>query len=275
MTKKLVALILISIIFALLMIYFIVGYYKKEDGDLKIYFFNAGKADSAIITIEDTVILIDTGEYNLRNIIKGYLEGHNITTIDYLIITHFDKDHVGSASDIIDNYNVLNVYQSNVFKDSEYYSYYINSLKEKEIDAVTVSGDLELSFDNFNMIINGPDKIYDKNESNNSSLITKINYQNTSYLFMGDCENDRIVDYLDNHKDKVDVLKLPYHGNYQKKDKDLLEVVSPKYVIVSTNETIYDEKLVNLLEEGNYNYYVTKDGAITLTSNGENINIRQ
>ena len=275
MTKKLILLIVFSIIFALLMICIVVNHYKKEDGDLKIYFFNAGKADSTIITIEDTVILIDTGDYNLRNTIKGYLEGHNITTIDYLILTHFDKDHIGSAGDIIDNYNIGDVYQSNVPKDSNYYDYYLSSLKDKGIDPITVSGDISISLEEITIDINGPDKVYDKNESNNSSLITKITYQNTSYLFMGDSENNRIEDYLEYHRDKVDVVKLPYHGNYQKKDKDLLEVVSPKYVIVSTNEDVFEDKLVRLLDEGNYHYYVTKDGAITLTSNGDTINIRQ
>ena len=61
----------------------------------------------------------------------------------------------------------------------------------------------------------GPTDIYDSNESNNSSLIVSINYSDTNYLFMGDSQNNRIKDYLNQHNNEYDFIKIPYHGNYQ------------------------------------------------------------
>ena len=92
---------------------------------------------------------------------------------------------------------------------------------------------------------------------------------------MGDCQNDRLSDFLEDYSTKSDVLKLPYHGSYQKMDQELLEVVEPKYVIVSTSDNVFEEKLINLLEEKDFSYYVTKDGGVTLTSDGKEIKIRQ
>ena len=142
---------------------------KKEiiETDFKIYFFNAGKADAILISNNDKYIMIDTGEENLSQEILNYFKNNNIEKLDYLIITHFDKDHVGSASHIIDNIEVENVIQSNYPKESEYYEAYLNSLANKNIEAKTISGNYNITLEDMNITINGPETIYDKNESNN------------------------------------------------------------------------------------------------------------
>ena len=114
--KKVFPIILVLLIIATI-IYFI--FFRKEY-DFSIYFFNAGKADAILINNNNRYIMIDTAEDKFSDNILKYFKDNNIDTIDYLIITHFDKDHVGGASKIIDNINVKNVFQSNYPKDSEY-----------------------------------------------------------------------------------------------------------------------------------------------------------
>lgn len=249
---------------------------NSDEYNFKIYFFNAGKADAILISNNDKYIMIDTGEESLSSEILSYFRNNNITTLDYLIITHFDKDHVGSASSVIDNINVLNVLQSNYPKESEYYNNYINSLNNKGISPITVSDNYELSLGDLNVIVNGPNKIYDKNESNNSSLIVSVYYQNTSYLFMGDAENARIKDYLSTHSESYDFIKIPYHGNYQKKLDELLETVNPKIaVITSSNKEMESSETINLLNNNNVKYYLTRNGSINIYSDGNEIIVKQ
>ena len=118
--------------------------------------------------------MIDTGEESLSDDILKYFNENNITRLEYLIITHFDKDHVGSAASIIDNIDIGEVLQSNSPKESEYYTNYLTSLANKNINPTTVSGNYELSFEDLTIVVNGPVTIYEKNESNNSSLIVSV-----------------------------------------------------------------------------------------------------
>lgn len=93
---------------------------------------------------------------------------------------------------------------------------------------------------------------------------------------MGDSQNSRIKDYLSEHTQKYDFIKIPYHGNYQKRLDDLLEVVQPKYAVITCSNSEPDiSETVELLEELDVKYYLTKDGSVIIKSDGKNINIKQ
>ncbi len=249
---------------------------EKESTDLSIYYFNAGKADACVISDGNNNVMIDTGESTLSNEISSYFDEHNITNLDYLIITHFDKDHVGSASSVIDNIEVDNVLQSNVPKDSEFYENYLSSLEKKNITPTTVSGDYEFTLGDMNFTVNGPDKVYDSNESNNSSLITSLIYGDTSFIFMGDAQNDRLKDFISTNTAQYDFVKIPYHGNFQKKLDDLLESINPKYAVITSSEDQPEEdKMIELLDETGIKYYLTRQCAVQIYSDKENITINQ
>ena len=242
---------------------------------MEIYFFNAGKADCILVSNNGKYILIDTGEESLSSEIISYFKNHNIAKLNYLIITHFDKDHVGSASKIIDSIQVDNVLQSNYPKDNTQYTKYIKSLTSKNITPQTISGDVSFVVGELNINVNGPTSIYDSNESNNSSLIVSIKYNNTSYLFMGDSQNARIKDYLSTHNDEYDFIKIPYHGNYQKRLEELLDTIKPKYAVITCSTTEPDtSETETLLNKLGIKYYLTKNGSINIESNGEIINIK-
>ena len=140
MNKKETIIVIIIIAILVIGLIFIYGNKKvSSDYDFKIYFFNAGKADAILLSKNDKYILIDTGEESLSDDILKYFQANNITRLEYLIITHFDKDHVGSASSIIDNIEIGEVLESNSPKESEYYTNYLNSLSNKSLIPTTVS----------------------------------------------------------------------------------------------------------------------------------------
>lgn len=276
MFKKNIIILLVIVIITILLILIYSNKKVSGDYDLKIYFFNAGKADAILLSKNDKYILIDTGEESLSDEILKYFESNNITRLEYLIITHFDKDHVGSASSIIENIEIGEVLQSNSLKESEYYTNYLNSLSNKSITPTTVSDDYQISFDDLKIVVNGPVTTYESSESNNSSLIVSITYNETSFLFMGDSENARIKDYLGNNNESYDFLKIPYHGNYLKKLDDLLDVVKPTYGVMTCSKSEgCEEETLEVLNNYNVKYYMTKNGAISVLSNGKNIIIKQ
>ena len=277
MFKKETIIMLIALLLIAIFLIFVYGTKRiSNDYDFKVYFFNAGKADAILISKNKKYILIDSGEESLRDDILRYFESNNITKLEYLIITHFDKDHVGSASTIIDNIEIGEVIQSNFPKESEYYTNYINSLTNKNITPITVKGDYELSFENIKIIVNGPETIYENNESNNSSLIVSVTYKDNKFLFMGDAENARIKDYISINNETFDFIKIPYHGNYLKRLDDLLDIVKPKYGVMtcSPNEGCEDET-IEILNNYPIKYYMTKNGSVSVLSNGKDIIIKQ
>ena len=274
--KKIV---IIVILVAIFIVMSSVGIFISKNNDkyvFKIHFFDAGKADAIFINCNDVNIIIDTGEDNLSDEIIEYLEKNKIKKIDYLIITHFDKDHVGSASKIIDEFKIDNVLQSNYPKDSTYYTNYLNSLSKKNIVPETILDDKDVTIDNLKIKVYGPKKTYDNNESNNSSLIISMIYIDNSFLFMGDSQNARIKDFILENNQKYDFLKVPYHGRYLKRFDDLLLNRNIKYaVITSSLDEKEDERTIDVLKNNNINYYLTRNGEIDVLSNGKNIKIKQ
>ena len=268
-------LIIISLIIVLTLLCVIPILNKNNSNyDFKIYFFNAGKADAILLSKDGKYIMIDTGEESLSNEILAYFKNNNIKKLDYLIITHFDKDHVGSAATIINSIEVDNVLQSNYPKESEVYNKYLEALSNKKITPITVSGNYEIELAGLNIVVNGPDTIYEKNASNNSSLIISVEYNNNSFLLMGDSENARLKDFIELNNNTYDFIKVPYHGNYLKRLSELLEETNTKYaVITSSNEEQEDSETLELLEKYGIKYYITRNGEVTVLSDGDKIKI--
>lgn len=277
MLKKENIIMLVVFILIILVLIFI---YKKDsmtnDYDFNIYFFNAGKADAIILSKNDKYMMIDTGEESLGEEILKYFKNNNINRLEYLVITHFDKDHIGSASSIIDNIEIGEVLQSNYPKESKYYDNYINSLSIKGIAAKTISGNYKINLDDLDITILGPQIIYDNNESNNSSLLVSVIDNENSFLFMGDSQNSRIKDFIKNNTSTYDFIKIPYHGNYLKQLDNLLDNTKAKYAVLTCSSTEGCEKeTLELLDNYNIKYYLTKNGSISVFSNGTNIKIKQ
>lgn len=273
--ESIIVLVVLFVIFGLLM--FI--YNNKDlnnDYDFKVYFFNAGKADAILISKNDKYMMIDTGEQSLSDDILRYFQNNNITKLEYLIITHFDKDHVGSASSIIDNIDIGEVIQSNVPKESDYYTNYLNSLSKKGITPTVVSGNYDISLGDVSITVNGPDIVYDKNESNNSSLIVFMTNGENKFLFMGDSENARIRDFVSSNSETYDFIKVPYHGNYLKRLSSLFESTKVKYgVMTCSNSEGCESETIDVLNGYNIKYYMTKNGSISVLSDGKNIKINE
>ena len=244
--------------------------------NLRIHFFKAGKADACLITKGNSVVMIDTGEESLSEELLNYFRNNGITRIDYLIITHFDKDHVGSAAAVIENLEVTNVLQSNVPKDSDYYRNYVKTLNNKGITPVTVSGNYEFVLSDIVFKVNGPEKIYEKNPSNNSSLITTFSYGDNSFIFMGDSENDRLKDYLLMDNEHYDLIKIPYHGHYQKQLGNVIETFKPSYAVITcSDEQKEDDKMRELLDSYAVVYWMTRLKEIDVYSDGKKVRVVQ
>lgn len=242
---------------------------------LHVYFFDAGKADAILLYTAESAVLIDTGETGFGTKIRSYMNSYGIDHLDALIITHFDKDHVGGAAEILGTYPVDTVYISDSPKDSDEYKAFTAALEKAGMSAVTVTDEesVLLNLDDVRYEIDGPDvRDYDADDSNNSSLITSVTYGTSSFLFTGDAEEERLEEYLADHDAQYDVLKVPHHGNWQKALKALVEITDPEIAVITCSKNEGgEEKTLNLLSKNGIRTFLTYEGPVLITSDGETL----
>lgn len=248
-----------------------VGCGTQADTDVTITFFKAGKADAAVVQTEDAVILIDTGLAKNADELIESLTALGVEKIDVLIVSHFDRDHVGGAADIIEHFDVGAVYQSNYPKDSDEYGDYIDALADAGLEAVTVSDTVLLTAGGVSLVIDGPaEDEYDDDPSNNSSLIVTLTCGDNTVLFAGDAQDARLAEYLADFERPSGslILKMPYHGHWQDMLPAFIEAVSPDAAVLpcSKSEPDDDERAMTeaLLAGLGAAYYRTFEGDVTL-----------
>ena len=203
-----------------------------------ITFLDVGQGDCSIIILpKGKTILVDTGGfYNdkgkiSKNKIIPYLNSNGMSSIEYLIITHGDQDHIGGALTLVENFKVEKViFNCGEFNELE--KDLIKVLDKKKIPYYSCIKELNID-DNKLYFLNNKDY---GNENDNSSVIyTELN--GYKFMFMGDAgievEEDLIEKY--NLKD-TDVLKVGHHGSKTSTGKEFVGVINPKHSIISVGK---------------------------------------
>ena len=235
---------------------------------LDVYFLKAGKADAIVIATENSSVLIDTGLDGYGGEISSFLASKGIESLDYLIITHFDKDHVGGAAEVVRSVRVENVIESNYPKNSSEYKSYKEALTEAGITPLVPKEDLKFTLDGVEFTVNPPAReFYNDDPSNNSSLIVKTVCGSKSLLFMGDAERDRIDEFIKTDvAGGTDLIKMPHHGKWDSHLRTLISAVNPKYaVITSSDDKPESEKTTALLKEKGIAVYLTRTGCFAVS----------
>lgn len=253
---------------------------EQSDSELTITALPVGKADSFIIQIGSHSFMIDTGEKQNQSQILDALSSRNINSLDFIIVTHFDKDHAGCVKSITDQIETDCIYIPDYVGSNKAYT----DTMDSKVKKIIVSKDTSLSLGNLSIDIYPPVDSgaltranLDKNQEidNDLSLVTSIRYNDCSFLFAADVEKLRINEMLSSDIDwHHNWIKLPHHGDYQKAKKKLIEATNPEYAIITcSDEEAPKKKLIELLDEKNIKKYATTEGEIITTCDGININI--
>lgn len=216
--------------------------------DYRIYFFDVGQGDSALIIFphNNKTILIDTGgvvnykqeewekstkNYNLSDNIIKFFKSIGIRKIDYLIISHGDYDHIGESINIVNNFKIKNV----IFNKGSYNNLeleLINILNNKKIPYFQDINTINIKNGNI-FFLNK--ELYDDENDNSIVLYSKIN--NFKLLFMGDASATVENDILNKFNLKnIDILKVGHHGSNTSSSKNFINKLNPRYAIISVGK---------------------------------------
>ncbi|MCR5155952.1 MAG: MBL fold metallo-hydrolase [Butyrivibrio sp.] len=248
-----------------------------SDSSLTITALKGGAADSFVLISENHVVVIDTGLESKADKLVEFLKSQGVSRIDELIITHFDKDHVGGADHIISEFEVGTVYATYHSKESDDVTEYLAALESAGLSETTVTQELSFEADNVIYTIYPPQQTsYADSESNNSSLVVRVNVGENSMLFAGDAEAARINELLETAGLESTILKVPHHGRLDANTEELIAYINPDYAIItSSNSEPEDQEVLDMLAAGGVQTYLTRDGNVTIVMDDVGITVTQ
>lgn len=271
------------VIVSILIIALITNLLINLNRNLKVYFIDVGQGDAClIVTPSNKKILIDGGGSEFgsfdvgEKILLPYLLDRKIKKLDYIIVSHFDGDHVGGILTIMNKIKVEKVIICKQGKSSENYKNFLKIVKNKKIDVYVVENKdkIEIDEDTYFYILHPNQNLISDNILNNNSIVTKFCYKNFSILFTGDieeiAENELIERYKNSNILSSTVLKVGHHGSKTSSTNDLLEKVNPRIALIgvgSKNKFGHPNNgVLNRLKKLNCKIYRTDlNGEIILT----------
>lgn len=252
-------------------------YINTNNDLLKVHYLDVGQGDSIFIELPNNeTMLIDAAEsYQSENIIN-YLKNLNYQKIDYVIGTHPHTDHIGGLKDIINTFEIGKIYMPKVVSTTKTYESLLMAIKNKNLKINTAkAGTSIIDTDALKINILAPNNST-YTELNNYSVVTKITYGTTKFLFMGDAEKLSENEIKENVS--ADVIKIGHHGSNTSSSIDFIKKVNAKYGIISVGlnnkyNLPKEETITNWENSGTMIYLTSINGTIRASSDGTNIKI--
>ncbi len=242
---------------------------------LEVQFLDVGQGDCIYITCGEDIMLIDTGLYEYKDKVLEYLGKQNIDKIDYLILTHPDSDHIGSAGAIVRNFDIDNIFAPDIERDTAAYGAFIEAAEDKGYVWAMPSIGTEYVFGDGIFRVLAPS--WSHEDINDNSIVVKLEYGNTSYLFMGDAEEEEEMEIISmGHDVSADVIKLGHHGSKTSSSPEFLSLVEPRFAVISCGEGNeyghpHAATMTKLLDMGVEMFRTDDQGIIISYSDGDNI----
>ncbi|MGN0107262.1 MAG: ComEC/Rec2 family competence protein [Hominilimicola sp.] len=249
-----------------------------ENSQFEVHYIDVGQADAALVECDGETMLIDGGNAADSSLIAAYLRQEDISSIDYVVCTHAHEDHVGGLSGALSVAQAEHVYAPVTESDSKAYKNFKKKIAEQGLETEhPYVGDTFL-LGNSTVEFLGPVE-EDKNDLNNTSIVLKITYGNTSFLFTGDAESEEEKEILESGSNlKSTVLKVGHHGSNTSTSYPFLREVMPQYAVISCEKGNsyghpHEETLSRLSDAGVEIYRTDLNGTVVMTSDGENITV--
>ena len=269
--RELIIIILMMFIFQITLPYF--------DKNSYIYFLDVGQGDSCLIITpyKKSITMIDTGgklpqsvadwqiknkNYHISDNTITFMHSLGLESIDNLILSHGDADHMGEAVNLVNNFNIKNV----VFNVGPYNSLENDLIKILDSKKIKHIKDLKtLNIDKYQLLFLNTGE-YD-NENDNSSVVY-LKYNNYKFLFMGDAGIKKENDILDKYKlTDIDFLKVGHHGSNTSSSEIFINSINPKNCLISVGKNNRyghpKESVLNILKDCKI-YRTDLDGSVEI-----------
>lgn len=248
---------------------------SQEKVLMEVHFIDVGQGDSTLIINGEHAMLIDTGNNGYGVGLQLYLQKQGIKSLDYLILTHPDADHIGGADVAICKLKIDKVLMSTLKRENNTYRDVLEALAFKNMEGEMPEAGTKYEFGDAFFTVIGPCREYD--EVNDNSIALMLCKGDVNFLFTGDCEEEAESDMLRNGFDlKADVYHLAHHGTRYATSTEFLQSVNPQAAVLSCaygNEYGFPHQAtLNSLRKNGINLYRTDEqGSIVAYCDGKSI----
>lgn len=248
-------------------------------GDMAVHFIDVGQGLSILVQSGGENLLYDGGDRAHADEVVQYLKDQQVESIDYMISSHYDEDHLGGLVACLNEFEVENVLGSDYVHTSQLFNDFMNTATANALIVQYPSVGDTYEFGTGSFTVMAPSGI--SNNSNDNSVVIRLVNGNNSFLFMGDAEETSEQDMISTGMNlDCDVLCLGHHGSASSTSWDLLEASTPSWAVVScgagnsyghpTAETMGKLKDMDIPV-----YRTDEQGTIISLSDGQNISWNQ
>lgn len=231
----------LAMLLALGVILFLIIQFSLQNQSLKVIFFDVGQGDAVLISQGQNQVIIDGGKDGkiILEKLGKYIPFWD-RTIEAVIATHPDQDHIGGFVSVAKNYKIETVLETDVRSDSQTYSAWEDLISNKNIQKIEALKNTNVKFPGEaqveilypNLKANG-----DRTDSNDWSVVAKLIFGENKFLFTGDLPGAKEVDLIRNENDiDSDILKISHHGSKYATSTEFLGAVSPKEAVISVGK---------------------------------------
>ena len=252
--------------------------FTPDADGLNVYFLDVGQADSAYITCGGESMMIDGGNKADSDYIVSFLDDIGENDLKYVFGTHVHEDHIGGLAGALTQCSVERAFCSKTSYDSKAFSDFKEKAEDQGVELEVPEPGDEYILGGCSITVLGPDEIGD--DENNNSIVLKLEYGDTSFLFTGDAESSEEKQLLEDWGSKLrsDVLKVGHHGSETSSSYSFLREVMPEYAIISVGKgNSYghpDENTLSRLSDAGASIYRTdENGTIKVHSDGYQISV--
>ncbi len=278
---------------------------NRSDGKLHVDFLDVGQGDAAFVTMPDgATLLIDGGgrpsfrspvrengsesfERESRSIgemvVSEYLWWRGLDSVDYVLATHADADHLDGLNDVLMNFSVRSALVGRTLVNDNDYSKFVQTLTKTRTPVEVVQAGDVLKFGGVSATVLWPTEMNNRSadSQNNDSVVVLLKFGDRSILFTGDIEKEaerRLVASLQNLR--VDVVKVPHHGSRTSSTEAFVDATKPRLAVIPVGrESMFGhphKEVVERWEKSGAEILTTgRSGTITVTTDGKDLWVKK
>lgn len=213
----------------------IVDVEASGQGDMAVHFIDVEQGLAILVQSGGENLLYDGGNRAHADEVVQYLKDQQVDTIDYMISSHYDEDHLGGLVKCLDNFEVEHILGSDYVHTSELFNTFMNTATAHAIIVEYPSVGDTYEFGTGSFTVMAPDGI--SQNSNDNSVVVRLVNGNNSFMFMGDAEETSEQDMISTGMNlDCDVLSLGHHGSASSTTWDLLEASTPSWAVISCGQ---------------------------------------
>lgn len=247
-----------------------------QAGTLTVTWLDVGQGDAAVIQCGGQSMLIDGGKPEKSSYIYAWLQQHSLSYLDVIVATHVDADHIGGLSGALNYASVGTAYCPETTGTTETFQSFVKYLAQRGKQITVPTAGETFALGGAQIQILGP--LHRAEDSNDNSIVLKVSFGATSFLFTGDAERAEEQDLLNSGVNLLStVLKVGHHGSDTSTSYPFLRAVAPQYAVISVGAgNSYghptEAVLSRLRDAGVTTFRTDMQGEITAVSDGQTIN---